>query len=94
MPIRWSAGEVSDAMDDVEKLLDQAEPILAEAEQRARKATGISNLPDYMTDRLQRLIYTIKARDRMKDGIDGIRKDIPQDALAADRGPKTSALGL
>lgn len=85
MPIRWNALEVTEAMDEVEKLLNQAEPFLAEAEAKARKATGIANLPQYMDQRVHRLIYTIEARERIRDSISGIRKCIPQDAIVAEK---------
>jgi len=85
MPIRWSALEVTEAMDEVEKLLNQAEPFLAEAEAKARKATGITNLPQYMGQRIHRLIYTIEARERIRDSICGIRNCIPKGAIETDR---------
>ena len=85
MPIRWSAVEVAEAMDEVEVLLDQAEPFLAEAETRAGKATGIHNLPEYISQRVHRLIFTIEDRRRMPTAVSGVRNAIPEDALAAER---------
>ncbi len=85
MPIRWSALEVTEAMDEIQELLNQAEPFLAEAEAKAAKATGITNLPEYMSQRVHRLIYTIEARERIRDSISGIRNCIPQDAIASDK---------
>lgn len=41
MPIKWSALEVAEAMDEVEELVSKAEPFLADAEARVGKATGI-----------------------------------------------------
>ncbi len=85
MPIKWSALQVAEAMDEVEKLLDQAEPFLAEAQAKVGKATGIRNLPQYMSQRIQGLIYAIEARGRIKDSISGVLNCIPQDAIEADR---------
>lgn len=85
MPIKWSALAVTEAMDEVQELLDQAEPFLAEAQAKAGKATGITNLPEYMSQRVDRLIYAIDARQRIRDSISGIRDCIPQDALEADK---------
>ena len=48
MPIRWSAVSVAEAMDEIEALINQAEPFLAEAEEKAGQAKGIRNLPEYM----------------------------------------------
>ena len=95
MPIRWSAVEVVEAMDEVEGLLDQAEPFLAEAETRARKALSIQDLPEYMSQRVHRLIFTIEDRRRMRTAVSGIRDAIPEDALAAERqASKTQRLDL
>jgi hypothetical protein len=85
MPIKWSALEVVEAMDEIQELLDQAEPFLVEAEVRARKATNIARLPQYMNQRLHRLIFTIESRQRMRDSVRGIRDCIPKDAIAAER---------
>jgi len=95
MPIRWSAVEVAEAMDEVEALLNQAEPFLAEAQSRAGKALGIKNLPQYMSQRVHRLIFTIEDRRRIRAAVNGIRDDIPKDALAAERqASKTQQLDL
>ena len=81
MPIKWNALEVSQAMDEVETQLGLAESFLAEAEAKARKATGIPNLPQYLSQRLNRLIYSIEARSRMPDAIDSVRTSIPEGAV-------------
>ena len=95
MPIKWSALEVAEAMDEVEKLLGQAEPFLAEAQEKAGKATGIAYLPQYVDQRLRRLIYTIEARENIRRAIEGIRDSIPKGAVEADRqAGKQKGLGL
>lgn len=85
MSIKWSAVKVSEAMDEVESQLNLAEAFLAEAEEIARQATGISNLPQYLTQRLHRLIYTIEYRDRMKAAIEAVRTAIPEEAIKAEQ---------
>ena len=85
MPIRWSAVQVAEAMDEVEALINQAEPFLAEAEEKARQAKGIWNLPEYMGERLGRLKFTIERRQDIRLAIARIREDIPQGALEAER---------
>jgi hypothetical protein len=52
MPIKWSALEVAQAMDEVEKLLGQAEPFLAEAQDKATEARRIAYLPQYLDQRV------------------------------------------
>ena len=85
MPIKWSAVKVSAAMDEVQQQLDLAESFLAEAEERAREATRIPNIPDYMHQRVGRLIFTIERRADMKAAIESVRKDIPDGAIEAER---------
>ncbi len=95
MPIKWSALEVSEAMDEVEELVSKADPFLAAAEARAGKATGIRNLPQYMSQRLHRLIFTIQYRQNIKTSIVGIRESIPEGAIETDRQAKRQqSLGL
>jgi len=85
MPIKWSAAKVSEAMDEVQQQLDLAESFLAEAERKAREATRISNLPDYMSQRLGRLIFTIERRGDMKAAVKSVRETIPDGAIEAER---------
>ena len=95
MPIKWSALEVSEAMDEVEEFVSKAEPFLAAAEDRVRKATGIAKLPQYMDQRLHRLIFTIQARQNIKNSITGVRDSIPEGAIETDRQAKRQqSLGL
>ena len=85
MPIRWSALELDEAMDEVEKLINEAEPFLAEAESKARKATSIAYLPQYLSQRLHRLVYAIEYSQAMRDAIAKIRQDIPKGAIETER---------
>jgi len=85
MAIKWSALELAEAMDEVEKLINQADPYLAEAESRVRKATGIHNLPKYMHERLMRLVFTIQRARETKISITSVRKGIPKGAVEAEQ---------
>jgi hypothetical protein len=85
MPIRWSALEVVEAMHEVEALINQAEPFLAEAAEKARQAKGIQNLPEYMQQRLGRLIFTIDRRQDIRLAIANTRKTLPEGAVEAER---------
>ena len=85
MPVRWSAVELAEAMDEVERLVTEAEPFLAEAEVTARKATSIPYLPQYLSQRLHRLIYTIEYRQAIRDAIAKIRQSIPEGAVETER---------
>jgi len=72
-------------MDEVQQQLDLAESFLAEAEEKAREATRIPNIPDYMHQRVGRLIFTIERRVDMKAAIESVRQTIPDGAIEAER---------
>jgi len=85
MPIKWSAVKVSEAMDDVEHQINLAEAFLAEAKVKATEARKIASLPQYLDDRLIRLVTQIERIDYVKDAIASVRKSIPDGAIEAER---------
>ena len=85
MPIKWSALQVSEAMDEVERQLSLAEVFLAEAKAKAREAREIANLPAYLDDRLVRLIIQIERIDYVKSAIESVRGAIPEGAIETER---------
>ena len=85
MLIRWSALEVAEVMNEVEALINQAEPFLAEAEEKAKQAKEIRNLPEYMMEHLGRLIFTIERRQDIRLAIANTRKTLPEGAVEAER---------
>ena len=95
MPIKWSALKVSEAMDEVEHQISLAGVFLAEAEAKAEEARNIANLPQYMDERLIRVIFQIERIDYAKDAIKAVRKAIPNEAIEAKREQgKQRQLGL
>lgn len=73
-------------MDEIERLLNQAEPYLAEAETRTRQALNIPYLPEYMGERLRRLEFLVgRNLQDAKGMISKVREHIPQDAVEAER---------
>lgn len=86
MPIRWSAVEVSEALDQVEQQLALAASFLAEAKAKANKATGIHNLAGYMVERFSRLADTIReSSSRPREAVRMAREAIPEGALKAGK---------
>ena len=85
MPIKWSAVKVNEAMDEVENQVSLAEAFIAEAKAKAQAARNIANLPQYVDQRLVRLIGDIERIDRAKDSIKAVRKDIPDGAIEAEQ---------
>ena len=96
MPIKWSGLRVIEAMDMTEEHVNQAIEPLEQALLVAEEAAKIPNLPDYMKDRINRLIEELK---RLTGGvvyghempsylisdIDSIRGNIPKETLEQEK---------
>jgi len=85
MPIKWSAVKVSEAMDDVERQINLAEAFLAEAKVKAEAARAIADLPQYLDQRLIRLVTDIERIDNVRSAIEAVRQSIPDRAIEAER---------
>jgi len=85
MPIKWSAVKVSEAMDDVERQINLAESFLTEAKVKAEAARKIADLPQYIDQRLVRLICDIERIDNVKSSIEAVLKSIPDGAIETER---------
>ncbi len=85
MPIKWSAVKVNEAMDEVEHQVTLAEVFFAEARAKASVALNIADLPQYMGDRIRRLIGDIDRIDNVKGAIEATRNAIPDGAIEAER---------
>jgi len=86
MPIKWSATKVSEAMDEVENQIVLADQFIAEAKIKAAAAKNIPDLPQYMEQRLSRLIDQLDRMESIKGAIESVRKDIPDGAIEAEQG--------
>ena len=85
MPIKWSALRVSEAMDMVEELISQADEPLDQAKIVANEARNIVNLPQYLDQRLVRLIIDIERIDSIKNSINAVRRDLPGEAIESEK---------
>ena len=85
MPIKWSAVEVSEAMDKVERQINLADAFLSEAKANAEAARTITDLPQYVDQRLVHLICDIERIDNVRSGIEAVRKSIPDGAIEEER---------
>ena len=85
MPIKWSALKVSDAMEMAEEFIKEADLPLEQAKIVATEARRIANLPQYLDQRLIRLIGDIKRIDYVKASIKAVRNDIPDGAIEAEQ---------
>jgi conjugal transfer/entry exclusion protein len=85
MPIKWSALRVSEAMDMAEEFVNQAAEPLEQAKIVANEARNIANLPQYLDQRLTRLIIDIERIDYIKSSIEAVRRDLPDGAIEAEK---------
>ena len=85
MPIKWSAVKVSEAMDMAEEFVKEVDLPLEQAKIVATEARKIADLPQYVDDRLRRLIDQIERIDNVKGAIQSVRQSIPEGVIEAER---------
>ena len=85
MPIKWSALRVSEAMDMVEEIISQADEPLEQAKIAANEARNIVNLPQYLDQRLVRLIIDIERIDYIRNSINAVRRELPDEAIESEK---------
>jgi len=85
MAIKWSAVKVSEALDKVEQQVALAEPFFNKAKAKAVEAKNIANLPEYMLQRLNRIIDRVGRIDNVKGAIESARSTIPDGAIEEEQ---------
>ena len=85
MPIKWSSLRVSEAMGMVEEFINQAVEPLRQAKIVANEARNIANLPQYLDQRLVRLIIDIERIDYIRNSINAVRNDLPDGAVETEK---------
>lgn len=86
MPVRWSPHAVTQAMDEIEKLLGQAQVYLDEAKKKAEQARKIPYLPGYMDQHLVGILFDIERfMERGRSDIASVRKDIHEKVLRTEQ---------
>ncbi len=86
MPIKWSAIKVSEAMDEVEQLLNSITPTLWRIREKATEIRAIAHLPGYIDQPTSTMAWKVENfKDYMKGYIERIRNLIPKEALADER---------
>ncbi len=85
MPIKWSALRVSEAMDMVEEFVNQAVEPLEQAKIVVNEARNIANLPQYLDQRLVRLVIDIERIDYIRTSINAVRNELPDGAVEAEK---------
>jgi hypothetical protein len=95
MSIKWSPLKVNEAMDEVEKYLAQALRPLGQARHAAREALNIPNLPQYVTQHIQRIIGDIDqaiggsqynpTTGRFRASVKSVRDSLPKEAIEEER---------
>ena len=69
----------------VEELISQADEPLDQAKIVASQARNIVNLPQYLDQRLVRLIIDIERIDYIRNSINAVRNELPGRAVEAER---------
>ena len=86
MPIKWSAVKVSEAMDEVEQLLNSITPTLWQIREKAREIKAIPHLPGYIDQPTSTMAWKVENfKDYMKGYIDRIRQSIPDGAMEEEK---------
>ena len=94
MPVKWSALMVNEAMDMVEKYVNQAVEPLEQARIVASEAMNIPNLQQYVDQYLVRIIGEIdraiggsqwEPDGRLKAGIQSVRESLPDGAIEYEK---------
>jgi hypothetical protein len=94
MPIKWNPLKVNESMDTVETYINLAIEPLELARSAAREALNIPNLPQYVTQHINRIIGDIdqaiggsrwNTAGRLKAGIQSVRNDLPKEAIEDEK---------
>ena len=94
MPVKWNPLKVNEAMDRVEEQVSQVIEPLELARSAAREALQIPNLPQYVTQHINRIIGDIdqaiggsqwNQTGRLKAGIQSVRNDLPKGAIEEEK---------
>jgi hypothetical protein len=72
-------------MDMAEEFVNQAAEPLEQARIVANEARNIDYLPQYLDQRLVRLIIDIERIDYIKSSIEAVRKNLPSESIEAER---------
>ena len=85
MPIKWSALKVSEATDMVEEFINEAAEPLEQAKVVATEARKIDGIPQYVDERLIRLITDIERIDYVRNAIKAVRESLPDGAVEEEK---------
>ena len=85
MPIKWSALQVSDAMDMVEEYINEASEPLEQAKIVAIEAVKIASIPQYVSERMVTLIGNIDRIEDIRRSIKVVRDSLPDGAVNEER---------
>jgi len=86
MPIKWSALKVSEAVDEIEELMNSIRPTLWRMREKAEELREIPNLPGYIDQPTASMTFKVdNFNTYMKGYIERIRDRIPKDALEDER---------
>lgn len=86
MAIKWSAVKVSEAIDELDQLIDALGMTLWQVREKAQELRQIPNLPGYIDNPTTSMPWRVaNFYEYMKGYIERMRQLIPADALKAER---------
>ncbi len=85
MPIKWSAVRVNKAMDEVEYQINLADAFLNDAKVKTEAVRKIAGLPQYVDQRLVRLICDIERIENVRSAIEAVGQSIPVGAVETEQ---------
>jgi hypothetical protein len=94
MPVKWNPLKVNEAMERVEEQVNLAIEPLELTRLATREALDIPNLPQYITQHINRIISDIdqviggsqwNQTGRLRAGIQSVRNDLPKEAIEEEK---------
>ena len=77
--LKWDVETVHKALDELEEIIQKVKPIQAKVDRKARKLRKMKHLPQYVTQRVDNLIFNNKAiADRAFANVRSVRSALPE----------------
>ena len=89
--IRWDPQAVDKAIEEVEREFNKAKPFLDRAAELCKQASKIPNLPQYMTQKISCVGYSINRANSIEGDVKRVREDLPEKELTRAKAQTTLA---
>ncbi|MFA5186443.1 MAG: hypothetical protein WC551_08210 [Patescibacteria group bacterium] len=83
MAVRWDVLKVAESLKELDRILDEAAPVLEKCRSKAVETAQIDHAPGYLTQRLNSLSQDLASRSKAwHESIQVMRASMPQTHLA------------